>query len=188
MDRPLPWLLALSFGASLGAGSYAWLVADPPLAAGIGLFWALGLGLSIRRHAIVGRSRDWQTARWSGAFGGLVTLAMTVGLSPTLPVSPELRLALGLFVGGVALTTMNLGMGAGLEYADEKRDRAPGRPIPRDPAGTSVTGGTRLAGLRVAGVRTRSLPRKFIESNGQITTFLSAPCDASERLPRCRTP
>lgn len=125
MVRLRAWLGALALGAAAGAGTYAWLVADVVFAVVLACFVALGMALTVRNYALVGRPDDWETARWSGAFGGVVSLAMLVGLSPSLPVPAELRLALGLFVGSVALTAMNLGLAAGLESRNERGTEEP---------------------------------------------------------------
>jgi len=122
MDRPLQWTVALAVGASIGGGTYVWLVDDPLFAGVAVLFWTFGTGFSID-YLIpqTGRSDDWATARWSGAAGGLMALAATLGISPTLPISADLRLALGLFVVGIWLTAVNVGLALGLEAAGRGR-------------------------------------------------------------------
>ncbi|WP_136686715.1 hypothetical protein [Halorhabdus amylolytica] len=116
MNRLLQWILSLSLGVSIGIGTYVWLVADPLFVGVIVLFWTLGTGFSIDYLVPqTGRSDDWETARWSGAAGGLMALAATLGISPTLPISADLRLALGLFVVGSWLTAVNVGLALGLE-------------------------------------------------------------------------
>jgi len=120
MDRPIRWTLALVFGVSVGAGTYVGLVADPLFASVMVLFWTLGTGWSIEYLVPqTGRADDWETARWSGAAGGLTALAATLGVSPTLPISPDLRLALGVFVVGLWLTALNVGLALGLEATAE---------------------------------------------------------------------
>lgn len=113
MRQRLSAVGAVLVGTVVAAGLFA-LVEDPTLAVVTGLFWAIGVGL-LARHLRLEESRpafdgnDWSVARWSGAFGGLMTLAAVLGVSPTLPISTELRLGLGLLVVGVALASVNLG-------------------------------------------------------------------------------
>jgi hypothetical protein len=107
-------------GVAVAAGTFVGLVDAPALAVTSGLFWAVGVSLTIRHYGVVGRAEEWRRARWSGAFGGLSTLAAFGAL--WTPVSADLGFALGVFVPGVALTTMHLGLGLGLEYATETGD------------------------------------------------------------------
>lgn len=110
MDRISAWLLSIGVGAILGGGTYAFLVADPALAGTLALLWTIGFRLTIRHRHVGSGSAGWRTARWSGAFGGLVTLAATLGLGPTLPLPDGVRLAIGLLLVGVAMTAFNLGV------------------------------------------------------------------------------
>jgi len=87
-------------GVVVGAGQY-WLVGDVGLAVVTGVLWAVGLLLTLR----VGRlypshatGERWRDKRWTGLSVGLITLGALVGVSPTLPVTGELRLGLGLLV------------------------------------------------------------------------------------------
>lgn len=99
MDRSTARPLAL-LAVVVGGGTYVGSVADPAFAATVGLFWAVGVGLSARHWGLIGGTNDgWERARWSGAFGGLVTLAVLFG-GPSLPVSNELRFGVGPFVWG----------------------------------------------------------------------------------------
>ena len=116
MDRPVRWLLAAVFGVSIGTVTYVALIDDPLFAGVTALFWALGVGLSVQYLGPqTGQAQDWTKARWSGAAGGLTALAATLGISPTLPITSELRLALGLFVVAIWLTAVNIGLALGLE-------------------------------------------------------------------------
>ncbi|WP_181686107.1 hypothetical protein [Halorhabdus salina] len=116
MHRALSWTFSAVIGSAVGGATYAWLVADPMFAVMLGLFWALGIALSLRYLArYTSPGDDWQTARWSGAAGGLMAGAATLGISPTLPITSDIRLALGLFVLGVFLTALNIGLALGLE-------------------------------------------------------------------------
>lgn len=117
MDREVAWGMASVVGIAIGSATYAALVADPMFATMVAVFWALGLGLTMQYLAqYTGANREWRIARWSGAAGGLVTLAATLGLSPTLPITSDLRLALGIFVLGLWVTALNVGLALGLEH------------------------------------------------------------------------
>lgn len=116
MKRSLRWTLALALGVTVGGGTYVWLVADPLFGAVSALFWTLGTGWSMTYLVPqTGRTDEWASARWSGAAGGLTALAATLGVSPTLPISSDLRLALGLFVVALSMTAINVGLALGLE-------------------------------------------------------------------------
>jgi len=117
MDREVAWGMATVVGIAIGSATYAALVPDPMFATIVAVFWTLGLGLTMQYLVqYTGASREWRIARWSGAAGGLVTLAATLGLSPTLPITPDLRLALGIFVLGLWVTALNVGLALGLEH------------------------------------------------------------------------
>ncbi|ESP87646.1 hypothetical protein [Candidatus Halobonum tyrrellensis] len=138
MDRSTARLLASLAGVAVGGGTYYWLVADPVFAATVGLFWAVGVGLSVRhREWLFASSDDWDRRRWSGAFGGLVTLAVLFGVGPSLPLSNDLRFGLGLLVSGVALTATNLGIGLVLD-ADDGTERGEGAAAGGDAAETEA--------------------------------------------------
>jgi len=100
-------------GATTAVGLFV-VLGDPLLAGVTGLFWATGLGLTARHlrqdaDRVGFAADDWSVARWRGAFGGSMALAAVVGAGPTLPLSTDLRLALGLLIVGVALTSLDLG-------------------------------------------------------------------------------
>lgn len=120
MDRRIRWLAALTLGVAIGGGTY-WLVADPLFSAVVALFWTVGTGLSIvYLLPQTGRADDWEQARWSGAAGGLMAMAAILGVSPTLPISADLRLALGVFVIGIWLAAVNVGLALGLETVGKR--------------------------------------------------------------------
>jgi hypothetical protein len=97
----------------VGSGLY-WLVGDLALAGVTGVVWGSGLALSIhlyRSHPSLGAEPTWERKRWVGVSTGLITLAALIGVSPTLPISAELRLGLGVLVigtGFVGLVTASL--------------------------------------------------------------------------------
>ncbi|TQQ82302.1 sterol desaturase [Halonotius roseus] len=105
MRSSLQWLLGGATGLVVGGGCY-WLVGDPVLAAVTGVVWGVGLALtarSARHHPSSTGVTDWRSARWIGLGTGGITLAALLGVSPSLPISAELRLALGLLIIGTGL-------------------------------------------------------------------------------------
>jgi drug/metabolite transporter (DMT)-like permease len=100
------------------------LVADFALAAVTGLCWGGGVALTLRHlDSPLGTSTGgWSVARWSGAFAGALTLAATVGVSPSLPVSNDLRFALGSLVVGFGVLVFNLGGAMVLDATPEAGD------------------------------------------------------------------
>lgn len=102
-------------GIAVGTTSYALLVPDVALAAALALFYAVGTRLLFRFDPKLAGTGRAPVGKWGGAFAGLVTLAGTVGVSPALPVSADLRFALGLLVVGVGTTAF--GLGAGMAFA-----------------------------------------------------------------------
>lgn len=108
-------VVSLFVGLAVGAASHALLVPDAALAAALALFYAAGTRLLIRFDPVLAGSGRASVGKWGGAFAGLVTLAGTVGVSPSLPVSTDLRFALGLLVIGVGATAF--GLGAGMAFA-----------------------------------------------------------------------
>jgi hypothetical protein len=137
MNRVASWLVALTVGGAVGGGTFAALVPDAALAACSALFWTLGVGLTLTRNrSVLLSTPGGARQRWSGAFGGLAALAAGLGVAPTLPVSPDLRFALGLFVIGVSLAMANVGMRMALTGGGER-----GVDDGRDPAGTEAATG-----------------------------------------------
>lgn len=117
MDRRVSWAVAGVMGLAVGSGTYGGLIADPMFVLMLTLFWTLGVGLTLRYLArFTGPGEEWRAARWSGAAGGLMVLAATLGVSPTLPIAPPLRLALGLLIIAIWLTALNIGLALGLEH------------------------------------------------------------------------
>jgi hypothetical protein len=104
-------------GVAVGAGLY-WLAGDASLALVAGLCWAAALKLVRHvgdRYPAYATGESWADKRWTGLSVGLLTLAALVGVSPTLPVSNELRLGLGVLVLGAGLLAYTAGTLAVLE-------------------------------------------------------------------------
>ena len=109
-------LVGLLVAVVLSGGLY-WVVGDPGLAAVTGIVWGSGILITLRiarlypSHA---KGESWNDTRWTGISTGLTTLAALVGVSPTVPISAELRLGLGIlvlgtgFLGYVAATMAEL--------------------------------------------------------------------------------
>ena len=105
MRSSLRWLLGGVTALVVSSGCYG-LAGDPVLAAVSGLVWGVGLALtarSARHHPSSTGVTNWRSARWVGLGTGGITLAAILGVSPSLPISPELRLALGLLIIGTGL-------------------------------------------------------------------------------------
>lgn len=127
-------LLAVPVGGGVGVGLY-WLAGQALLAGVAGLCWAVGVGLTLRvRRLYPDAAGDgtWSSARWTGLGSGVLVLAALVGVSPALPISAELRLALGALVLGAGLASAATGMLAVLESGSREGARqaqdAPARP------------------------------------------------------------
>jgi len=105
MRSSLGWLLGASTAVVVASSLY-WLVGDPLLAAVTGLVWGVGLGLTsrlYRKYPSYTTDTDWRHSRWIGLGTGVITLAALLGVSPSLPISAELRLGLGALVIGTGL-------------------------------------------------------------------------------------
>jgi drug/metabolite transporter (DMT)-like permease len=104
-------LFGVVVGLTVAVGLYELLVADLALAVVTGVCWGGGVALTLRHldSPIGTSSGGWSVARWSGAFAGALTLAGTIGVSPSLHVPPDLRFALSLLVVGFSVLAFNLG-------------------------------------------------------------------------------
>ena len=105
MRSSLRWPLGGATALIIGSGCY-WLVGDPVLAAVTGLVWGVGLALTARAARYQPESTgvtNWRSARWIGLGFAGINLAALIGVSPSLPISAELRLTLGLLIIGTGL-------------------------------------------------------------------------------------
>jgi hypothetical protein len=110
LRSPGPLLaVGLLVAVTLTVGLYELLVADLALAGATGVCWGGGVALTLRHLGRPETRGRWRVARWSGAFGGAVTLAAVTGVSPGLPIAASTRFALSLLVLGTGLLTFNLG-------------------------------------------------------------------------------
>jgi hypothetical protein len=118
MDRALrDSLLAVGGGVGVSAG-LQWLAGHLSLALVAGLCWATALKLVLHvgdRYPAYATGESWADKRWTGLSTGLVTLAALLGVGPTLPISAELRLGLGVLVLGAGLAAYTAGSLAVLE-------------------------------------------------------------------------
>lgn len=116
-------LVGLLVALVVGVGLH-WLVGDVTLASVTGLTWGVGAVVTLRiarlypAHAT---GTTWTDRRWTGLGVGLVTLAALVGVSPTLPVSDELRFGLGFLVLGAGFAGYVTATVAELERAGPDR-------------------------------------------------------------------
>lgn len=95
-------LVGLVVAVIVGVALY-WLVGNVGLAAVAGTIWGIGIAIVLyiaRQYPSRVTGTAWTDKRWTGLGVGLVTLASLVGVSPTLPISADLRLALGILVLG----------------------------------------------------------------------------------------
>jgi predicted anti-sigma-YlaC factor YlaD len=93
-------------GVFVGVGIY-WLINNLGIASATGISWGVSLLLLMFRMSRLYPSHAtgtaWCDKRWTGLGTGLVTLAATIGVSPTLQIGTELRLALGFLVIGAGV-------------------------------------------------------------------------------------
>ena len=107
--------------ALLVASGLFWVVGDPVLAAVTGLVWGLGLALTMRsyRHQpALTTGGSWRSNRWIGLGTGGITLAALLGVSPSLPISADLRFALGLLIIGTGLLATSTATLAEIERSE----------------------------------------------------------------------
>lgn len=105
MRSSLRWLLGGATALIIGSGCY-WLVGDPVLAAVTGLVWGVGLALTARAARYQPESTgvtNWRSTRWIGLGVAGINLAALIGVSPSLPISAELRLGIGFLIIGTGL-------------------------------------------------------------------------------------
>jgi len=120
MNRRLVHRLTGVVVVAVVAGGLSRFVGDLGLSGAAGVVCGLLAVVTLRlrrrgRSTRTGRPRD--SPRWRGLTTGVITLAALVGVSPTLPVSAELRLGLALLV----LATGYLGYVAGIAASAEGR-------------------------------------------------------------------
>ena len=123
-------LIALLVGGGLGGGFY-WLGGHISFALVTGLCWACGLKLTLyigHLYPTYATGETWADKRWTGLSVGLVTLAALIGVSPTLPISNDLRLGLGFLVTGAALVAYSAGTLAVLERVEGNPNAASSNP------------------------------------------------------------
>ena len=121
MRSSLQWMFGGSIALSVGGACYSF-VDDAIFATITGLVW--GIGISLLIHADQERSfsttgADWRIDRWIGLGSGGITMAAFLGVSPSLPISAELRFGLGVLVIGTGLLATATAMLAEAEQQDE---------------------------------------------------------------------
>lgn len=121
-------LAAFLVGGGIGGGVY-WLDGDAGVALVAGVCWAAGLAVTLRighLYPAYATGEQWTDKRWTALSAGLVSLAALVGMGATGPATGELRLGLGVLVGGAGLVAYATGTMAVLERtADDSTGAAP---------------------------------------------------------------
>ena len=121
MRSSLQWMFGGSIAVCVGGACYS-LVDDAIFATVTGLVWGVSLALAV--HADQTRSLSttragWRSRRWIGLGTSGITLAGLLGVSPTLPISAELRLGFGLLVIGTGLLATTTAMLSEAERQDK---------------------------------------------------------------------
>ena len=113
----LHWLAGILVAVVVSSSLY-WFIGDVALAAVTGLTWGSGHLITLRiarQHPSHTTGEGWRDKQWTGLSAGLITLAALIGVSPALPISPDLRLGLGFLVIGVGFVGYTAGTMAELE-------------------------------------------------------------------------
>ena len=111
------WIGALAVAVLIGVSVY-WFAGYALTAAATGIAWGVSIALVLvikRRFPSFLTGESWQDSRWTGLSSGLTVGAALLGVSPSLPITAELRLALGLLALGVGLAAYTAGTLAVLE-------------------------------------------------------------------------
>lgn len=121
MQRPaLNGLLAVLVGTAVGVSSYLF-VGYASLAVVSAVCWTAVVwlvGRVGRLYPAYATGERWRDKRWTGLSVGVVTLAALLGVSPTLPLSSDLRLGLGILILGAGLAAYTAGSLAVLERTE----------------------------------------------------------------------
>ena len=117
----LHWLAGIFVAVVVSSGLY-WLIGDVALAAVTGLMWGSGVLITLRiarQHPPHTTGEGWRDKRWTGLSAGLITPAAFLGVSPVLPISPDLRLGLVFLVIGAGFVGYTTGTMAERERTPE---------------------------------------------------------------------
>jgi hypothetical protein len=117
----LYWIAGILVTVVISGGLYQ-IVGDVGLAAVTGIVWGIWLLMMVRiahQYPSHMTGDSWSDKRWTGLSTGLLTLAVLVVISPTLPISFDLRIGLGSLVMGAGLVGYNSGTMAELERNTE---------------------------------------------------------------------
>ena len=113
MKKTTAWLLTTVVGVAIGVATFVWLISDALLAVALGFIYGVCTRLWTQYGSTLPggiRGDDWNTTRWSGAFVLVVMGTAIFGVTATLPLSSELRLALQLLVLGTGFAGLLLGV------------------------------------------------------------------------------
>ena len=119
MSRIRAWLLSMTVGIVVGAGTFVWLVDDPSLAIALALVYAVGTGLFVEyASTLPGGLRSYdRAARWTAAFSAFMSFVAILVLNMVSTVSFEFRVALLLLVFGVGETGLFFGIAIARDQA-----------------------------------------------------------------------
>jgi len=120
MNRIRAWLLSMTVGIVVGAGTSVWLVDDPSLAIALALVYAVGTRLFVEYATTLpgGTGRlDWQRTRWQAGFVAFMPFAAILAASPALFPTFGLRVAVLLLVFGVGWTGLMFGIAIARDQA-----------------------------------------------------------------------
>jgi len=113
MKKTTAWLLTTVVGVAIGVATFVWLISDALLAVALGFIYGVCTRLWTQYGSTLPgkiRGDDWNTTRWSAVFVLVVMGTTMVGVTATLPMSSELRLALQLLVLGTGFAGLLLGV------------------------------------------------------------------------------
>lgn len=117
-------LLAILLGGGVSGGLY-WLGGHLSLAVVAGLCWACGLKLTLHVgnvYPAYAAGETWADKRWTMLSVALMTLAALIGVSPSLPLSNDLRLGFGFLLVGSGFVAYAAGTLAVLERVNGNAD------------------------------------------------------------------
>ncbi len=118
MERQHRWLVGVLAGAVL-AGGVSLLGAGVALAGSVAFVWCVGVALALRLNRYTSDATGFDAARWSGLASLVMLVPAMFGLLE-LPVSADLRLALGLLVVGTGFAGTQVGVATMVQRQKER--------------------------------------------------------------------
>ncbi|WP_327050652.1 hypothetical protein [Halomicrococcus gelatinilyticus] len=120
MERQHRWLVGVLAGVAFGGGVSA-LGAGVAFAASVAFVWCVGVALALRLNRYASDAGTFAVARWSGLASLVMLVPAMFGLLE-LPVSADLRLALGLLVVGTGFAGTQVGVATMVEREKEREE------------------------------------------------------------------